>query len=74
MDPFKRFGNTDKQTAIKNLSHVAQMLEENFMPEASLDKLINHERNESYKYEGITVFGKSYKTKAYSTHSVLRKS
>src|SRR6188768_857455 len=52
-----KLGNGDKQTAIKNLSHVAQMLEENFTPEPSLDKLINHERNESYKYDGRTVFG-----------------
>ncbi|MEP7171799.1 MAG: DUF763 domain-containing protein [Bacteroidota bacterium] len=58
-----KLGNTDKNTAIKNLSHVAEMLEENFIPEASIDKLINHERNESYKYEGRTVFGKAKKPK-----------
>jgi hypothetical protein len=56
-----KLGQTDKHTAIKNLSHVAQMLEENFTPESSIDKLINHERNESYKYEGRTVFGKAKK-------------
>src|SRR6185436_3907783 len=58
-----KLGNTDKNTAIKNLSHVAEMLEENFIPEASIDKLINHERNESYKYDGRTVFGKAKKPK-----------
>jgi hypothetical protein len=58
-----KLGNTDKKTAIKNLSHVAQMLEENFIPEASIDKLIDQERNESYKYDGTTVFGKAKKPK-----------
>ncbi len=58
-----KLGNSDKQIAIKNLSHVSQMLEENFIPEPALDKLINHERNESYKYEGRTVFGKEKKPK-----------
>jgi hypothetical protein len=56
-----KLGNSDKQTAIKNLSHVAEMLEENFIPEQSIDRLINHERAESYKYEGRTVFGKATK-------------
>jgi uncharacterized protein len=58
-----KLGNTDKNIAIKNLTHVAQMLEENFTPKDSLDQLINHERNESYKYEGRTVFGKTKKPK-----------
>jgi uncharacterized protein len=58
-----KLGNTDKNTAIKNLSHVAEMLEENFIPVASADKLIEQERNESYKYDGRTVFGKAKKPK-----------
>lgn len=56
-------GNTDKNTAIKNLSYVAEILEENFIPDTSVDYLIAHERNESYKYDGRTVFGKSKKPK-----------
>jgi len=56
-----KLGDPDKKTAIKNLSHVAQMLEESFIPDGSLDKLIEHERQESYKYDGRTVFGKSKK-------------
>ena len=56
-----KLGNKDKKEAIKNLSCVSQMLEENFVPEASVDKLIAHERNESYKYDGRTVHGKAKK-------------
>ncbi len=58
-----KLGITDKKTAIKNLSHVAQMLEENFVPDNSIDSQIQHERNESYKYEGRTIFGKAKKPK-----------
>lgn len=44
-----------------NLSLIAQMLEESFIPVGSLDKVIQHEREESYKYDGRTVFGKAKK-------------
>jgi hypothetical protein len=37
------------------------MLEESFIPDGSLDSLIEHERQESYKYDGRTVFGKAKK-------------
>ncbi len=56
-----KLGNNDKNTAIKNLSRVSQLLEENFTPYSSVDKLIEHERNESYKYGGRTVFGRAKK-------------
>jgi len=59
-----RIGNNDKNTAIKNLMHVAQMLEESFVPDATINKLIEHERKESYKYGGRTVFGKAKKPKS----------
>jgi hypothetical protein len=58
-----RLGNDDKKTAIKNLSHVSQMLEENFIADHSIDKLIEQERNDSYKYDGRTAFGKAKKPK-----------
>jgi hypothetical protein len=54
-----KIGVPDKQKAIKNLSHVAQMLEENFTPTESVQKVIAKERAESYKYGGRTVFGKA---------------
>jgi hypothetical protein len=55
-----KIGNTDKQEALKNLTMVAQMMEEKFEPEPdSFDKVIAKERAESYKYGGRTVFGKA---------------
>jgi len=56
-----KLGDKDKNIAIKNLSNVAKMLEENFIPDDSIDKLIEHERNESYKYGGRTIFGEAKK-------------
>lgn len=53
-----RIGHTDKQQAIKNLARVAQMLEQNFTPNADFEKLIQQERADSYKYGGQTVFSK----------------
>jgi uncharacterized protein len=53
-----KLGFTDKQKAIKNLTLVAQSLEKGFEPDAdSFDKVITHERSDSYKYGGRTVFG-----------------
>ncbi len=55
-----KLGFTDKQKAIKNLTVAAQSLENGFQPDAdSFDKIVTHERSESYKYGGMTVFGKA---------------
>jgi uncharacterized protein len=54
-----KIGVSDKQKAIKNLAHVAQMLEESFTPTESVQKVIAKERAESYKHGGRTVFGKA---------------
>jgi uncharacterized protein len=55
-----KLGFTDKQKAIKNLTHVAQNLEKNFEPDKdSFEKLAARERKDSYKYGGRTVFGKA---------------
>lgn len=54
-----KLGNSDKNEAIKNLSKAAQRLEENFVPNNNFDQLIEHERNESWKYGGRTVMGKA---------------
>ncbi len=53
-----KLGNTDKQQAIKNLAHVAQLLEQNFTPNTNFEQLIAKEQAESYKHGGRTVFGK----------------
>ena len=54
-----KLGHTDKTAAIKSLHEIAAKAENNFVPNASLDELIEKERNESWKYGGRTVFGKS---------------
>lgn len=55
-----KIGNSDKQEALKNLTHIAQMMEQSFEPEPeSFDKVIAKERRDSYKYGGRTVFGKA---------------
>ena len=54
-----KLGNMDKQTAIKNLTIAAQMMEKSFIPNANFYKVIEQERRDSYKYGGRTVFGKA---------------
>jgi len=55
-----KLGESDKKEAIKNLSFVSQQLEESFQPDPQqFDNVIQKERDESWKHEGRTVFGKS---------------
>ncbi|WP_207425499.1 DUF763 domain-containing protein [Pedobacter sp. SYSU D00535] len=54
-----KIGLSDKQTAIRKLTEIAQKAEKNFVPNTDFDKLIEKERNESWKYGGRTVFGKA---------------
>jgi hypothetical protein len=54
-----KIGQGDKQKAIKQLSEIASRIEKNFEPKNFLDDVIGKERDESYKYGGMTVFGKS---------------
>lgn len=55
-----RIGDTDKQKSIKNLTIMAQTIEQDFEPDAdSFRKVIAKERSESYKYGGRTIFGKA---------------
>ncbi len=54
-----KIGESDKLEAIKKLSQIAQRAENNFTPNADFDKVIEKERNESWKYGGRTVFGKA---------------
>jgi len=54
-----KLGVTDKHQALKNLTHISQMLEQNFEPEERLfDAVIAREKKESHQYGGRTVFGK----------------
>ena len=54
-----KIGNSDKQQAIKKLSEIAQRAEKDFLPNANFDQVIEKERNDSWKYDGRTVFGKA---------------
>lgn len=54
-----KMGQTERNEAIKNLSKAAARLEKDFEPNNNFDQLIEHERNESWKYGGRTVFGKA---------------
>lgn len=54
-----KLGQNDKNEAIKNLHKAAQSLEASFIPNDNFDKLIEQERNDSWKYGGRTVSGKA---------------
>ncbi|UOE51783.1 DUF763 domain-containing protein [Mucilaginibacter sp. SMC90] len=54
-----KMGNADKNEAIKRLSQIAQNAEKDFTPNANFDKVVEKERNDSWKYGGRTVFGKA---------------
>jgi hypothetical protein len=54
-----KIGETDKQQAIRQLSIISQRIEKNFEPKPFLEEIIQKERDESYKYGGMTVFGKA---------------
>lgn len=58
-----KLGDKDKSEALKNLSKVSQQMEQDYTPGQYFDKLIQHERNTSYKYGGKTVYGNAKKTK-----------
>jgi len=54
-----KLGQTDKQAAIKALTKIAQQAEKNFTPQNNLAELIEKEKDDSWKYDGRTVFGKA---------------
>jgi hypothetical protein len=54
-----KLGNNEKNEAIKRLTQVAQRAEKDFTPNANFDKVIEEERNNSWRYGGRTVFGKA---------------
>jgi hypothetical protein len=54
-----KLGETDKQQAIKSLSDLSIRAEKDFIPNTNLEAVIQKERDESWKYEGRTVFGKA---------------
>ncbi len=53
-----KIGDDDKFRAVKSLTIIAQSMEEGFKPDPdAFEKVIEKERNDSYKYGGRTVFG-----------------
>jgi uncharacterized protein len=54
-----KIGQSEKAEAIKRLTNIAQAAEKDFIPNANFDKVIEEERNNSWKYGGRTVFGKA---------------
>ncbi|HTJ47864.1 MAG TPA: DUF763 domain-containing protein [Cyclobacteriaceae bacterium] len=58
-----KLGAGDKQQAIKSLSELAIRAEKNFIPNENIENVIAKEREDSWKYEGRTVFGKAKEPK-----------
>jgi uncharacterized protein len=54
-----KIGLTDKQKAIQQLSTMARAIEKNFEPKPFFEEVLQKEKDESYKYNGMTVFGKA---------------
>jgi len=54
-----KLGQFEKNEAIKRLSQIAQNAEKDFIPNANFDKVIEEERNNSWKYGGRTVMGRA---------------
>jgi uncharacterized protein len=57
-----KIDDTDKQTAIKKLTHLSQKAEENFVPNNNLEALMQKEKDDAWKYGGRTVDGFSTRT------------
>lgn len=57
-----KLGNNDKAEALKKLHSITAAAEENFTPTQGIETVIENERNDSWKYGGRTVFGKTKPT------------
>jgi uncharacterized protein len=56
-----KIGLSEKQEAIRQLHVIASRAESDFQPNDNFNELIEKERNDSWKYDGQTVFGKARK-------------
>jgi hypothetical protein len=54
-----KIGQSEKNEAVKRLTNIAQQAEKDFIPNANFDKVIEEERDNSWKYGGLTVIGKA---------------
>lgn len=58
-----KLGDKDKSEALKNLQKISIQMEKDYTPNDYFDRLVQHERDISYKYGGKTVFGDAKKPK-----------
>ncbi|MCC8096177.1 MAG: DUF763 domain-containing protein, partial [Tannerellaceae bacterium] len=58
-----KLGYKDKSEALKNLSRVSQVMEQNYTPSDFFNEWVEKERNSSYQYGGKTVWGDAKKPK-----------
>lgn len=58
-----KLGDKDRSEALKNLSKISQRTEKSYTPRNFLPEWIEHERKNSYKYGGKTVYGDAKKPK-----------
>lgn len=56
-----KIGESDKKDAIRKLSALSQQIEKDFEPNTNFDKVVEQERQDSWRYGGRTVFGKAVK-------------
>lgn len=61
-----KLGDKDKSEALKNLSKVSMQMEKDFTPDYKLQKWIENERQNSWKYGGKTVWGDAVKNSEIS--------
>jgi hypothetical protein len=54
-----KIDSSDKLKAIQQLSTLSQRIEKNFSPKPFFNDVVQKERDDSYKYGGMTVFGKA---------------
>jgi len=54
-----KLGQTEKQQAIQALSELARRAEKDFIPGNNFEAVVQKERDDSWRYEGRTVFGKA---------------
>jgi len=66
-----KLGDKDKSEALKNLSKISQRIEKDYTPNNYFNDLVQHERDNSYKYGGKTVFGDAKKPKDSGTQLKL---
>lgn len=54
-----KMGLSDKQKAIQQLSILSKRIEKNFEPRPFFNEVLQKEKDDSWKYGGMTVFGKA---------------